>query len=126
MAYSEPMNSALFTDYLGYLIDDVEGKIFLVADRARYHTFRETALWLMEHKDRIELFFLLPYSPDLNPDEWVWKNVKHDNIYRAIPQRPGHLFEIASRALRSLWEAPEKIRGFFADLNLAYIRRACA
>ena len=60
------------------------------------------------------------------PTEPVWKNVKHDNIYRVIPQHPGHLFEIASRALRSLWETPEKIRGFFADPNLAYIRRACA
>jgi len=85
MVYAEPMNSVLFTDYLGYLIDDVEGKIFLVADRARYHTSQETALWLMNHKDRIELFFLPPYSPDLNPDEWVWKNVKHDNIYRVVP-----------------------------------------
>jgi transposase len=85
MVYAEPMNSTLFTDYLGYLIDDVEGKIFLVADRAKYHTSHETALWLMDHKDRIELFFLPPYSPDLNPDEWVWENVKHDNIYRVVP-----------------------------------------
>jgi transposase len=63
MVYAESMNSALFTDYLGYLIDDVDGKIFLIADRARYHTSQETALWLMDHKDRIELFFLPPYSP---------------------------------------------------------------
>jgi len=126
MVYAEPMNSTLFTDYLSYLIDDVEGKIFLVADRAKYHTSHETALWLMDHKDRIELFFLPPYSPDLNPDEWVWKNVKHDNIYRVVPQHPGHLFEIASQALRALRRNPEKIRGFFADPNLAYIRRAFA
>ena len=126
MVYAESMNSALFTDYLGYLIQDVEGKIFLVVDRARYHTSHETAQWVKEHEDRIELFFLPPYSPDLNPDEWVWKNVKHDNIYRVVPQHPGHLSEIAGRALRSLWEAPEKIMGFFSDPNLAYIRRACA
>jgi transposase len=25
---------------------------------------------------RLKLFFLPPYSPELNPDEWVWKNVK--------------------------------------------------
>src|SRR5215469_5599849 len=126
MVYAESMNSALFTDYLGYLINDVEGKIFLVVDRARYHTSQETLLWLMDRKDRIELFFLPPYSPDLNPDEWVWKNVKHDTIYRVVPQYPGHLFEIASQALRALWKSPEKIRGFFADPNLAYIRRAFA
>jgi transposase len=126
MVYSESMNSALFTDYLRYLIEDVEGKIFLVADRARYHTSEETALWLMDHKDRIELFFLPSYSPDLNPDEWVWKNVKHDNINRIVPQYPGHLAEIASQVLKALWKAPEKIRGFFADPDLSYIRRCYA
>lgn len=124
MVYTEPMNSELFTQYLAYLIQDIEGKIFLIADRARYHTSKETTGWANEHKDRIELFFLPSYSPDLNPDEWVWKNVKHDNIARIVPQRPGHLFEIASHALRKLWETPEKIRSFFADPNLAYIRRA--
>jgi len=126
MVYAESMNSTLFTDYLGYLIEDVPGKIFLIVDRARYHTSQETTLWLMDHKDRIELFFLPSYSPDLNPDEWVWKNVKHDNIYRVVPQHPGHLFEIAGQALSVLWRTPEKIRGFFADPNLAYIRQAFA
>jgi transposase len=126
MVYTESMNSGLFTAYLNYLIQDIEGKIFLVVDRAKYHTSKETAAWLKEHKDRIEIFFLPSYSPDLNPDEWVWKNVKHDNIYRIVPQRPGHLFEIASKALSSLWKAPEKIMGFFADPHLTYIRRTCA
>lgn len=126
MVYTESMNSALFIDYLDYFIHDIEGKIFLIADRARYHTSKETAKWLKEHEDRIELFFLPPYSPDLNPDEWVWKNVKHDSIYRVIPQYPGHLFEIAGQAFRALREVPEKIRSFFADPNLSYIRQACS
>jgi transposase len=29
---------------------------------------------------RLRLVFLPGYSPELNPDEWVWKNVKHDRI----------------------------------------------
>jgi transposase len=29
---------------------------------------------------RLKLFFLPGYSPELNPDEWVWKNVKHDQV----------------------------------------------
>jgi hypothetical protein len=60
MVYAEPANSALFTDYLDYLIQDIEDRVFLIVDRARYHTSQETALWLMTHKDRIELFFLPP------------------------------------------------------------------
>jgi transposase len=126
MIHAESMNSSLFTAYLDYLIQDIDGKIFLIVDRARYHTSKETSGWLARHKDRIELFCLPSYSPDMNPDEWVWKNVKHDNVYRVVPQEPGQLFAVASKALRALREAPEKIRGFFADPDLSYIGRACA
>jgi len=52
--------------------------------------------------------------------------VKNDHVAREVPQRPGHLFEIARRALRTLHAAPAKIRAFFADPHLAYIRRTYA
>ena len=126
MVFEGTMNSALFTEYLDRLIHDIKGKLFLIVDRAGYHTSKETREWVKKHENRIELFFLPSYSPDLNPDEWVWKNVKHDHIAHIVPQRPGHLFEIAERALRLLHAAPAKVRSFFADPKLAYIRRVYA
>jgi transposase len=126
MTFDGAMNSTLFTEFLDLLIHDIGGKIFLIVDRVKYHTSKETSEWAKEHKDRIELFFLPSYSPDLNPDEWVWKNVKNDRIAREVPQQPGHLFEIARQALRRLHATPAKIRAFFADPHLAYIRRAYA
>ena len=32
--------------------------------------------WQKEHKDEIELFFLCPYSPEINPDEYLNHNMK--------------------------------------------------
>lgn len=126
MTFDGTMNSALFTEFLELLLHDIEGKVFLIVDNVPYHISKETREWVEAHNDRIELFFLPSYSPDLNPDEWVWKNVKHDHIARAVPQRPGHLFELARRALRELRGTPAKIRAFFADPHLAYIRRTFA
>ncbi len=37
---------------------------------------------------QLRLCFPPGYSPELNPDEWVWKNIKHDRIGRAGGQRP--------------------------------------
>ncbi len=54
------------------------------------------------------------------------ENVKHDHIAHIVPQHPGHLFEIAELALRLLRAAPAKVRSFFADPKLAYIRRVYA
>ena len=90
MTFDGTMNSALFTEFLDLLIHDIDGKIFLIVDNVKYHTSKETSEWVKEHRNRIELFFLPSYSPDLNPDEWVWKNVKNDHIAREVPQRPGH------------------------------------
>jgi transposase len=30
------------------------------------------------------LFFLLPYSPELNPDEFVWNDVKNNGVGRKM------------------------------------------
>ena len=126
MIFEGSMNSARFIEFLRELIQDVKGKIFLIVDNVSYHKSAEVKAWLGKHEDRIEVFYLPGYSPDLNPDEWVWKNVKNDNVARIVPDRPGHLFEIAERALRMLRNAPEKVRSFFSDPHLAYIRHACA
>ena len=94
MTYDGSMNSTLFTEFLDLLIHDIEGKIFLIVDNVKYHSSKEAGEWVQEHKDRIELFFLPTYSPDLNPDEWVWKNVKGDHIARVVPQRRGKSSQI--------------------------------
>ena len=126
MVFEGMMNSDLFTEYLGRLIHDIRGKIFLIVDGAGYHKSKKTREWVEARKNRIELFLLPSYSPDLNPDEWVWKNVKNDRIARIVPNGRDQLFEIAERTLRELWAAPGKIRSFFADPHLSYIHRACA
>lgn len=126
MLFEKSMNSLLFIEFLKELLADKKGKIFLILDNVSYHKSKVTKAWVEEHKDRIELFFLPGYSPDLNPDEWVWNNVKNDNVARIVPNRPGQLYEIAEKALRMLRNVPEKIQGFFSDPHLAYIRCAYA
>jgi len=48
-------------------------KIVVILDNARYHHARDLQPWLAKYKKSIELLFLPPYSPDLNPIERVWK-----------------------------------------------------
>ena len=79
----------------------------------------------MESTDgRLRLFFLPGYSPQLNPDEWVWKNVKSDRVGRAGISGPDQFKALAVGALRRLQAMPHIVRGFFADPDLAYITTA--
>jgi len=60
------------------------------------------------------------------PTEWVWKNVKHDNLGRASAKSESDLAEFANAALARLKALPEKVRAFFGDPVLRYIRDSAA
>jgi transposase len=68
--------------------DGKKKKILLVLDNARYHHAKILQPWLNEVSDLLELFFLPPYSPDLNPIEMLWKktrrNVTHNRFFDSL------------------------------------------
>jgi len=59
-----------FMDFLDKLLAHFpeREKIFLILDNAKFHKSAAIELWLLDHP-RMELFFLPPYAPELNPDE---------------------------------------------------------
>src|SRR3954469_3436361 len=69
----------------------------------------------------LRLHRLPAYSPQLNPDEWVWKNVKHDGVAPAAPKGPEQMTAVITARLRRLQRLPHILRGFFGDPELAYI-----
>lgn len=111
-----------FVEFCKMLIADAGRPVFLVMDNSRVHHATMVKEYAAQSNGLLTLFFLPPYSPDLNPDEWVWKNVKHDSLGRASVKSEDELAEFANAALRRLKELPEKVRSFFGDPALRYIR----
>lgn len=95
--------------------------MFLVVDGHPTHRSRGVQEFVAATNGRLRLFLLPGYSPELNPDEWVWKNVKADRIGRAGVTGPDDLKAKALSALHRLQKLPHLIRGFFHDPNLCYI-----
>ncbi|WP_371955131.1 transposase [Actinomadura monticuli] len=60
----------------------------------------------VERTERLERFFLPPYSPELNPDEWMWKNIDHDRVGRQAVQSHGELRLFATGRPASAPESP--------------------
>jgi len=50
-------------------------KIFVIVDGHPAHRATKTKTFVASTKGRLELYFLPPYSPELNPDESVRKNI---------------------------------------------------
>src|SRR5487761_1351950 len=118
------MNADRFIKFLKALLKSVpDKKIFLIADGSSVHKAKKVKAFIESTDgDRIEMFILPPYSPELNPDEWVWNNVKNSRIGRQIVQSRDDLKAKAISALRRLQKLPQLVLGFFLDPNLAYIR----
>lgn len=111
-----------FLDFSKKLIEDAGRPVFLIMDNSTVHHATILKEFAEKSDGMLRLYFLPPYSPGLNPDEWVWKNVKHDNLGRASVKSEGELMEFARTALECLKETPGKVRSFFADPALKYIR----
>ena len=116
------MNAGKFIEFLKALLDSVPGNIFIIVDGHPVHKAKKVSEFVKEKADgRLSIFFLPPYSPDLNPDEWVWNNVKNDRIGRSVIMSADDLKAKAMGALRRLQKLPGIVRGFFRDPKLAYI-----
>jgi hypothetical protein len=115
------LNSLLFIDYLKKLIHDIPGPIFLILDNYPSHKSAETMKFVESTGGRLRLYFFLPYSPELNPDEWVWKNVKHDNVGKMASRTIVEMRNGVEKVIKKLESSVDQIRGFFLDPDLSYI-----
>ena len=64
---------------------------------------------------RLRLFVLPAYSPQLNPDEWVLKNLTQDRVGRTSVTDADDFKVTIIGALRRLQKAPHIVRAVFAD-----------
>lgn len=115
-----------FLEFAKELVADAKRPVFLILDNSQVHRAVILKEYAQQSNGMLTLFFLPPYSPELNPDEWVWKNVKHDNLGRAAAKSSGDLAKFAYAALDRLRQAPDKVRAFFADPVLRYISDSAA
>jgi transposase len=120
-AYDGNLNESVFIDFCCRLLHDTSGPVFLILDGHPVHRSKAVKQFAASTGGRLRLFFLPGYSPELNPDEWVWKHVKHDRVGRAGVSDPEDLKAKALAALHRLQKLPDLVRSFFRDPNLRYI-----
>lgn len=107
------MDSDKLIDFMRRLLKDTEKKVFLILDNLRVHRSKKVALWLEEHKEEIELFYLPPYAPEYNPDELVNSDLKRGIGNRAMPKTEKGLEHQVRSHIKKLQLHPEKISSFF-------------
>src|SRR3954468_2926310 len=86
------LTGAGFIAFLRRLVHDAAGHgggpVFVIVDNHPVHRAKAVDRFVDSTDGALRLFRLPAYSPQLNPDEWVWNNVKHDGVAPAVVEGP--------------------------------------
>jgi transposase len=108
MVFKERFTAKVFLEFLRRLLRQ--------SDRRS----RKVKNWLEENEDRIRIFFLPSYSPEINPDELLNQDVKSNALGR---QRPGNQTELMSKVRSYLWSRqlkPDIVANYFQGKHVQY------
>lgn len=120
MVFEEDFRAKVFLRFLKRLLRHVKGRIVLIVDRHPAHRAAAVTRWLKANADRIRMYFLPGYSPELNPDEMLNQDVKTNALGR---QRPWTLFEMMDGVrgyLRATQRQPELVKRYFRESHVQY------
>ena len=120
MVTPDRMTALVFVEFLRRLIHNQERPVFLIVDNHSTHRARIANDFVVKTSGRLRLFYLPSYSPELNPDEWVWRHVKNHRLGRQVITGPLQFRQQVLTALHRLQKLTSVIRGFFYDPDLRY------
>lgn len=120
MIEAKGLNADVMCRFLDRLMAGQKRRVFLILDGHPIHKSARLARKVTAFDGRLRLFLLPPYSPELNPDEGVWREVKGHRLGRAGIFSFADLKSKALGALRHLARRPDKVRALFRTHTTIY------
>ncbi len=81
--------------------------LIVTLDNAPYHHAKSLVPFLKKHRHVLRLFFLPPYSPDLNPIERVWKLTRRVCTHNQYFPQFQDLVDAVANQMK-LWSKPNR------------------
>ena len=94
--------------------------IFLIVDGHPTHKACVVTACLENMTGKLRLFYLPPYFPEVNPDEYVWNDVKNNAVGRSVITNVKNLRSTVESRLPYLQKNPAHVRTFFQSETTRY------
>jgi transposase len=121
MVFEKRFTSPVFLDFLERLVKSESGrKVYLIVDRHSVHKSKAVSKWVAENADKLSLFLLPPYSPELNPDELLNQDLKNNARRRQRARAGSEMVKAVRSFLRSRQRTPAIIKRYFTPKPVAY------
>lgn len=120
--YSGMLNAGRFVEFLQAFRRGGRGRVFMVVDGHPSHRAKAVAAYVAACRGELELHFLPPYAPDLNPDEFVWQHAKTNGLAKKPLRQNESLKERVIQDLAKIKADRALVRSFFMAESVAYAR----
>ena len=107
-------------DFLNRLMHGTEQPVFLIWDGHPTHRSKKVKECIASFDGKLEVFTLPSYSPELNPVEQVWNNVKNHGIGRKKVVGPDQMKCLVLGQLRRLQKLASIVKSFFRHPDCSY------
>jgi transposase len=118
--YTGKLNAGLFIQFLKDFMKGKRKPVFLVVDGLPGHKAKSAGQYVQSLKGRLELHFLPPYAPDLNPDEFVWNHLKQNGTSKKPLRANESLKDRVTADLTAIKIDKSLVRSFFMAESVAY------
>jgi len=118
--FSGALNAKILIGFLERLTRHQRRKLFLILDNLRVHHSKLVKQWVKANADKIEVFYLPSYSPELNPDELLNADLKQRVTTTAPARTKSALTRVASSSLRSMLRQPQRVQNYFHHEDVSY------
>ena len=118
--YDGTMNGDRLIGFMKRLIKDAGRKVILILDNLRVHHAKVVKDWLEENAEKIEVFYLPSYSPELNPDEYLNCDLKA-GVHGGKPARTRKALKSKVLShMRMLQKKPGRVKKYFMHPCIQY------
>lgn len=108
------VTSESFVDFLKQIMKHHKWrKIIVVTDNYSPHKSGVLQEFLEHNKNRIAVYYLPTYSPDLNPDEKVWKYLKNVRLKAHQARNKKDFKPLVMSKMMSIQRQPKLVKSFF-------------
>jgi transposase len=122
VTYTGKLDAAAFVVFLENFMQGRKGKVFLVVDGHPAHKANLVKAYVQNLQGRLELHFLPPYAPDLNPDEFVWSHMKSNGVSKKPLKQNESLQKRIEQDLNALKRNKDLVRSFFCAESVVYAK----
>jgi transposase len=120
MIFKRRFRAELLMEFLRRLVRQVPRYIFLIIDQHPVHVAAKVKKWFKKNEERIQVFYLPSYSPDLNPDEKLNQDVKSNAVGRRRPHDQNQMMRNVRSYLYSRQRKPHVVKKYFEADSVRY------